>query len=587
MHDLLDKNQLDKHLAQKPLVVEVATLFVAAGITWLLVALPRHWYVALFLYFLPVSLSGFYLGRYRSGVMAFLSVVAVVIVLATSSDWRSANELGDFLAVAVWGAVLGLTSILTATVTEERKQQLDKLSESHRTDTLKDALTEVANRRAFDYEVTRRIAELQRHDTPFALLLVDIDHFKKLNDTYGHLAGDAVLRGVAQTLEETMRELDLVARYGGEEFAIVLPNTSIEVAKDAAERARQKLEASRFTYQDLRLKVTASIGVAPAIESESSDALIDRADTALYTAKQSGRNCSTFHDGTKCSPFGQLRSQLEIEESCNLVVDSSAVDAYWDRETDLPSRRVFVDDLRRRVSEAQRHDKDLSIALVEIDNFQTMQENSPHEAQKALAVIGQMVCEIMRDADLVSRYSVSQLAVSMPSTPLAGAVIPASRLRKSLSECQSIKRNVGGMELGFRVGVVELHAGEDAVSLLERAQISIGMLEENPVGNTDMDASHHCSVSSTAPSHTAPRPEKEFSIRSSLGRLRPLANLCRQGTCPCLPGACQLNNAVHETQMELGTLFAEISRLRTEVCPGYSSDEFDVGQQEEVDIHAL
>ena len=111
---------------------------------------------------------------------------------------------------------------------------------------LSDALTGVANRRAFEYELRRRLTEWNRRNTPLSLTFVDVDHFKKFNDTYGHRAGDAVLCGVARRLRETIRETDLVVRYGGEEFAIVMPDTTLEVAKEVAERARFAIEESRF-----------------------------------------------------------------------------------------------------------------------------------------------------------------------------------------------------------------------------------------------------------------------------------------------------------------------------------------------------
>src|SRR6185503_7619557 len=101
-----------------------------------------------------------------------------------------------------------------------------------------DALTGLANRRAFDDELNRRFAEWQRRKTMFSLLILDVDHFKKFNDTHGHQAGDAVLTGVAATLRQTFREMDLVARYGGEEFAAILPVTNLTEALRAAERAR-------------------------------------------------------------------------------------------------------------------------------------------------------------------------------------------------------------------------------------------------------------------------------------------------------------------------------------------------------------
>lgn len=475
MHEIDDSSHVDTILARAPRIVEVSMVVVAVLVTLLLLALPQHWHAVLYLSFLPVALSGFYLGRYRSGVMAFLCVVAVAVATGISNELQQMFEVADALAVGVWGAVLGLTSILTGTVSDERKRHLKQLSESHRQDTLKDALTEVANRRALDNELRRRSAELERKHTPFALVFIDIDHFKRFNDRYGHQAGDAVLRGVAQTLDEITREMDLVARYGGEEFAIVLPNSSVREAKDAAERARRKIEAHCFTFQGVRrMKITISVGLAQAIESECVAFLVKRADTALYSSKQSGRNCSTFHNGESCEPFGKSLSRVAVEESINLVVDSSPVDAYWDRETNLPGRRIFIDDLRRQIAVAQRHKTDLSIVLVEIDDFHDLHNDAPDVARNVIAVIAELTRAAMRDADMVARYSLNQLAVSMPLTPLDGASIAADRVRTWIRECQAVNDKAISIRTGVRFGIAEIQPNEEAVPLLERAQLAIG-----------------------------------------------------------------------------------------------------------------
>jgi len=122
--------------------------------------------------------------------------------------------------------------------------------------------------------------------------MLDVDHFKAFNDQWGHQFGDEVLAGIARTLQETARGSDVVARYGGEEFAIILPETSLDQALDAAERVRVAVANSRFYHQSQIVEVTISLGVAglgPALTD--SDALIRQADTMLYQAKRSGRNC--------------------------------------------------------------------------------------------------------------------------------------------------------------------------------------------------------------------------------------------------------------------------------------------------------
>ena len=149
-----------------------------------------------------------------------------------------------------------------------------------------DDLTGVANRRSLDAAIEREIAHTQRHGTPTSLILIDLDHFKQLNDAHGHPAGDDALRTVASVITATSRSGDFVARYGGEEFAILLPATSAAVAAEAAERVRAAIAAT-----PMQTPVTASLGVAmvagPAAAAAS---LVRRADVAMYDAKRRGRN---------------------------------------------------------------------------------------------------------------------------------------------------------------------------------------------------------------------------------------------------------------------------------------------------------
>jgi diguanylate cyclase (GGDEF)-like protein len=163
--------------------------------------------------------------------------------------------------------------------------------EREKQNALQDALTGLANRRAFDESLERAIAREDRQHGRFALLLMDIDHFKKLNDTYGHPAGDAALRNTASSLAQQLRKGDHAARYGGEEFAVILPGTDAAGALHLAERVRQGVEASRLVFDGARLQVTVSLGVAvwPA-DGREADLLVAAADRALYAAKQGGRN---------------------------------------------------------------------------------------------------------------------------------------------------------------------------------------------------------------------------------------------------------------------------------------------------------
>jgi two-component system cell cycle response regulator len=159
--------------------------------------------------------------------------------------------------------------------------------------TLRDPLTRLYNRRYFDERLRTEFSFTERHGASLAVLLIDIDHFKRVNDTHGHRAGDFVLQLVAATIQRIMRPEDVVARYGGEEFVVIARNTSERNAEIFAERIRKRIQQLSADWEGRELRVTASIGVTatnrhhkhPSIES-----MLESADEALYQAKRGGRN---------------------------------------------------------------------------------------------------------------------------------------------------------------------------------------------------------------------------------------------------------------------------------------------------------
>jgi len=164
-----------------------------------------------------------------------------------------------------------------------------------------DGLTGVKNRRRFHEELDTHFALWVRKGTPLSLVLLDLDHFKQYNDTFGHPAGDEVLRAVAGLLEGATRECDVAARYGGEEFAVLLPATGADGAAEIAERLRERIELAPWALWG----VTASLGVATADgHTRDGAALVEAADRALYDSKRSGRNRVTRHRRAVWSPTG-------------------------------------------------------------------------------------------------------------------------------------------------------------------------------------------------------------------------------------------------------------------------------------------
>jgi diguanylate cyclase (GGDEF)-like protein/PAS domain S-box-containing protein len=165
----------------------------------------------------------------------------------------------------------------------ERKLLEEELKKAARVD----RLTGVFNRQSFETELLKEIKRSMRYHTPFSLIMLDIDHFKNINDSYGHLVGDSVLTTIAQVVKKNIRISDVLGRWGGEEFMILAPETSLNSAVLLAEKLKTLIGGNLFRTME---QVTASFGVAQFLENESPDSLVKRVDDALYTAKSNGRN---------------------------------------------------------------------------------------------------------------------------------------------------------------------------------------------------------------------------------------------------------------------------------------------------------
>ena len=191
----------------------------------------------------------------------------------------------EFADAVIKAAVAAIHRAQLIETTQAENKHLEHLAHT-------DPLTQVLNRRALTVRLTAEMERARRYDSVITLLMIDLDHFKNINDTKGHLMGDDVLREVALLLQESIRSVDVVARYGGEEFVVVLPETPQIGAVKFAERMRERIELTAFVAADSGVRLTASIGVAsfPAPDIASVDDLFARADEALYRAKAAGRN---------------------------------------------------------------------------------------------------------------------------------------------------------------------------------------------------------------------------------------------------------------------------------------------------------
>lgn len=202
---------------------------------------------------------------------------------------------GVLVATALFFGMFFIFPLIRTQVKEEGKLRAMTETLSARSETLEqaaltDALTGMQNRRYFDDALKEYIEEFRRIDKPIGLMILDLDHFKEVNDTHGHDVGDEVLRAVASCLRDMTRYHDVVARLGGEEFAVVAPNMDEDMLMKLAERIRKAIASMAVMSGNVRLKITTSVGLAVWDKRESGEEFYRRADRLLYQAKRMGRN---------------------------------------------------------------------------------------------------------------------------------------------------------------------------------------------------------------------------------------------------------------------------------------------------------
>ena len=204
------------------------------------------------------------------------------------------RKLDELRAVESEAKIVGLQNNLKSY--ERELLQIRKRSESLEKEVLLDELTQISNRRSYDLQIKECLREYKRTSKRFSLILIDIDHFKKINDNYGHKAGDKCLKEIAQRIKSTLRKSDFLARYGGEELIVILSGCDSKRAQNIAEKIRRRIENTRFYYHDETIPVTVSLGVTEVMPSDTEpEAPFIRVDEAMYRAKKGGRNkvCSS------------------------------------------------------------------------------------------------------------------------------------------------------------------------------------------------------------------------------------------------------------------------------------------------------
>jgi len=321
-------------------------------------------------------------------------------------------------------------------------------------DALTDPLTGIPNRRAFDREMSRRLPEFRRMGTPLSLVMIDVDFFKKFNDTHGHQAGDEVLRCVARVLKETVRDMDLPARFGGEEFAAILPTARIDVAKQVAERIRIAIENARIEFQGVELRVTASIGVAEICTADDKDSLVQRADQGLYAAKKGGRNCGYYHDERQCLPIVAGQGAIASAKPSGEAEDEAGTNEFF-RE---------LERLMKRLKSSPQPASALLIAMVGPGAGADAEwQRTAHLS--TLTGIREHAAECM-----VATLKPFCYGVILNDKDANGAVATADSIHSQLALLGLAGPN---KPLTASFGVAEHRPGDDAASLLARAEESL------------------------------------------------------------------------------------------------------------------
>jgi len=385
-------------------------------------------------------------------------------------DRQAAGTMHELVATALAQVILANTNLQQKL--EDAEKQLNTQAEqlrSHETQARTDSLTGLLNRRAFDDELKRRLNQWQRMQVPCTLMLLDLDFFKKLNDTHGHQVGDEVLRQVAKVIKSEVREMDLPCRYGGEEFAVIFPSTDVASACNVAERIRLAIEAATPMVEGNTLKITCSIGLSQFIANDDVTRLIRRADEALYASKRAGRNCGHWHDGTNYLSITAANAANDDRE--DQLKTSPKVNCFSCRES-------FLQMLKPRVEESHRLGVPISLIYLKMDDYEIISRmygriTAGQMIDAAVSAMGKSLPE----AGMIARFEEGELAVLLPGRTQAEAEIIHKRLRLATTRCllPMVDRD---LRLHFRHVVAELQPQETADKLLDRAEQAVAALLE-------------------------------------------------------------------------------------------------------------
>lgn len=311
-----------------------------------------------------------------------------------------------------------------------------------------DPLTGLPNRRAFDEQSTACC-----RGTEAALLILDLDHFKRVNDTWGHPAGDAVLVSIAETLRSSIREQAFLARLGGEEFAVLLVADAAEVAT-IAERLRAAVEATVTTHGAERIQITVSVGGAARRDHEEFSSLYRRADEAAYAAKAAGRNCFRFHDGSRViadSPQSAPSRQAPAE-TCRPAI---------------ASRTELLLAVRRLLASHHSGQPPSAVVLLEVDCTNDFRQIALTADDPTFLEVVAVMQQGLRQQDLVADYDTHRVAILLPSVGNDSVDVPLTRVARLVEDWAE---STPTLSVRLHFGVAVTREADDSISLFQRAE---------------------------------------------------------------------------------------------------------------------
>jgi diguanylate cyclase (GGDEF)-like protein len=363
-------------------------------------------------------------------------------------------------------------------------------------DQMNDLLTGLRNRRYFDVAARARL-ESMLPEEHWGLLMVDVDHFKQINDQYGHADGDMVLQAVSERLRKALNPSDLLARYGGEEFVAMIRRPSPEGVDQAAEHVLQAISSQPIQCgPGTDIHVTASAGQRRLSRGVTLDDALNDVDQALYAAKAGGRNCCVSYEQMSASADAQDTdvellhfqnvSRVVTERTNNLVmlfgrrlVQKAKQIGNMDRLTQIWNRGYFDRRIAREIELSRKDGRHLSIALMDLDHFGQFNRN--HGLPTGDAVLrrfAEIATSCIRPSDWFARYGGEEFVLVVPGTANDAALV-AERIRRTLEATPVPSPNRQDVFVTVSIGVVTLATEmEDAVALVQRGSEALSMAKQ-------------------------------------------------------------------------------------------------------------